>query len=445
MDVFVSYNSNDFARAMDVVGYLEKNGRVCWVAPRDVVLSYASDIVDAISKCRVFVILISSNTLDSVHVLNEIEQAYKYYKDGKLAIIPFFVENIPLSPAMDYYLARIQHIFAGDNFDLGLVELQNKVDLALSKMTIEAASASSKPASFTTPASANADDEIRLANRYYDVDDLYEKRRLKAEGELLLRFEKEVVDDLLSDGDHLCGLITSCMYAKTVMEKIDLSKFDKLIGLCYNEKAVFEANYDYRKEGMRFFNQDVEDEDFEQKLLGYMKEMGIEGFDYVDISMGFLDWKNPFKVIKTIKKYMNKGCRVYVKDVDDGVLMYYPDEGKLFSKFKTFYPIDPLSGFRRSGRRVYSYFKKLRASSVDLVHSGIDVTDMTPEEKEKMFFSYFGFIPNDFKICYNEDPSRADFKAVIDWCEEHYDTLEETFMGDSFFFNSGYFIYKIRM
>ena len=173
--------------------------------------------------------------------------------------------------------------------------------------------------------------------------------------------------------------------------------------------------------------------------------MGIDKFDFVDISMGFLDWKNPFKVIKTLKKYMKKGCRVYVKDVDDGVVMYYPDEGKLFSKFKSFYSLDPISGFRKSGRRIFSYFNKLHAQSVELVHSGIDVTDMTIEEKEKMFFSWFGFIPNDFKICYNEDPTREDFKGVIEWCDEHYDTLEENFMDDSFFFNSGYFIYKIIM
>lgn len=443
MDIFISYNKNDAKQAMDVVGFLEQNGRTCWVAPRDVVLSYASDIVDAISKCKIFVIVISANTLGSVHVLNEIEQAYKYYSEGKLAIIPFFIENIQLSPAMDYYLARIQHVYSYDNFDVGLPELLSKIDIALNKMNGEGTIISGNVTG-SAVISTN-DEEIRLANRYYDVDDLYEKRRLKTEGELLLRFEKEVVDDLLKDQEHLNGLVTTCMFAKAVMEKIDLSKFDKLIGLCYNEKAVFEANYDYKSDTVRFFNQDVEDDDFEDKLVAYMKEMGIEKFDFIDISMGFLDWKNPFKVIKTIKKFMAPGCRVYVKDVDDGVVMYYPDEGKLFSKFKTFYPLDPISGFRRSGRRVFSYFKKLHASSIDLVHSGIDVTDMTLEEKEKMFFSYFGFIPNDFKICYNQDPSRKDFKAIIDWCDEYYDTLEETFMGDSFFFNSGYFIYKIIM
>ena len=441
MDIFFSYNQKDLEHAMGLVKFLEDRNYSCWIAPRDVVLSYASDIVDAISKCKVFVVVITKNSIGSVHVLNEIEQAYKYYSKGRLAIIPLFLEKVDLPPALDYYLARIQHIYPSSNPEETCQELLEKIDQGLKNLGETITGTSSGKVTKTI----NDSEEIRLANRYYDVDDKYEKRRLKTEGELLYRFEKEVVDDLLKDGEHLKGLITTCMFAPSTMNKINLDKFDKIIGLCYNEKAVFEANYDYRSEKCRFFEQDVESPDFEDNLIEYMNEMGIDKFDFVDISMGFLDWKNPFKVIKTLKKYMKPGCRVYVKDVDDGVVLYYPDEAKLFSKFKSFYALDPISGFRKSGRRIYSYFNKLHAQSIDLVHSGIDVTDMTIEEKEKMFFSWFGFIPNDFKICYNEDPTREDFKGVIEWCDEYYDNLEETFMEDSFFFNSGYFIYKIIM
>lgn len=442
MDIFVSYNRNDVEHATALVNFLEQRGYQCWIAPRNVVLSYASDIVDAISKAKVFMVIISKNSLGSVHVLNEIEQAYKYYTQKKLIIIPFFIESVELSAAMDYYLARIQHIYATGDQEKATNELLTKIEQGLKNM--EGVTGTASQQSGLTQA-LNDSEELRLANRYYDVDDKYEKRRLKTEGELLLRFEKEVVDELLEDGEHLNGLITTCMFAPSTMNKINLDKFDRIIGLCYNEKAVFEANYDYRSEKCKFFEQDVEDPSFEDNLVRYMNEMGIEKFDFVDISMGFIDWKNPFKVIKTLKKYMAKGCRVYVKDVDDGVVMYYPDEAKLFSKFKSFYSLDPIAGFRKSGRRIFSYFKKLHAQDICLVHSGIDVTDMTLEEKEMMFFSWFGFIPNDFKICFNEDQSRTDFKGVIEWCDENYDTLEETFMGDSFFFNSGYFIYKIRM
>ena len=443
MEIFISYQHDDKEVAFDLVDFLEKNDRKCWIAPRDVLLTYAADIVDAISKCSIFLCLISEGTLTSVHVLNELEQAYKYYKDGKLIILPVFVKDVKLTPAMDYYLARIQQVYAHGNIDAAKVEILERINKGLEIITGQKQEATKVK---MNSGATNADqDQERVANRYYDVDDKYEKRRLKVEGEVLLRFEKEVFDSLTKGRDHLNGLVTTCMFAKAVMDKIDLSKFDKLIGLCYNEKAVFEANYDYKNETTRFFAQDVEDDDFAEKLESYMKEMNIDKFDYVDISMGFLDWKNPFKVVKTLKKYMRPGCMVYVKDVDDGVVMYYPDEAKLFKKFKTFYALDPIAGFRKSGRRVYSYFQKLKAKSIDLVHSGIDVTDMDEEDKEKMFFAYFGFIPNDFRICYNEDNSRSDFKAIIDWCDEYYDNLEEAFMDDAFFFNSGYFIYKIIM
>lgn len=443
MEVFVSYNRNDAEHAMALVNFLEQRGHQCWIAPRNVVLSYASDIVDAISKCKIFLVLITKNSLTSVHVLNEIEQAYVYYSKGQLAIIPLFLSGeLSLTPALDYYLRRIQHICASTNQEKTTSELLEKIEQALKNLG--GAVTGTGDSSIVTQ-QLNDSEEIRLINRYYDVDDKYEKRRLKTEGELLYRFEKEIVDELLEGKEHLNGLITTCMFAPSTMRKINLDKFDKMIGLCYNEKAVFEANYDYRSEKCKFFEQDVENPDFEDNLIMYMQEMGIDKFDFVDISMGFVDWKNPFNVIKTLKKYMKPGCRVYVKDVDDGVVMYYPDEGKLFSKFKSFYALDPIAGFRKSGRRIFSYFKKLHAQSIELVHSGIDVTDMTTEEKEQMFFSWFGFIPNDFKICYNADPTREDFKGVIEWCDEHYDTLEETFMGDSFFFNSGYFIYKIIM
>ena len=51
MEIFISYQHDDKEVAFDLVDFLEKNDRKCWIAPRDVLLTYAADIVDAISKC----------------------------------------------------------------------------------------------------------------------------------------------------------------------------------------------------------------------------------------------------------------------------------------------------------------------------------------------------------------------------------------------------------
>ena len=439
-EIFVSYQQQQKDVAYNLVSILESNGHPCWIAPRDVVLSYAGDIVDAISKCSVFVVLIDDECIKSVHVLNEIEQAYKYYREKKLMIVPIKLKDVPFSNDFDYYLARIQYIPA---FSMDIVSTAKEI---IKKITIQNDETNKNVVTTTNaPETIKGDEEVRLANRYYDVDDKYEKRRLIVEGEVLYRFEKKVFDDLVDDKEKMNGLIACCMAPKPIMNKLNLSKFNKLLGLCYNEKAVFEANYDYRNDTTCFFNLDCEDPDFEEKLKELMDKMGINKFDYVDITMGFLDWKNPFKVIKTLSKFMNHDCRVFVRDVDDGVVMCYPDEGKLFKHFKTLYPLDPISGYRKSGRRIYSYFKKLKAKEINLVHSGIDMSDMNEEEKEKMFFAWFGFIPNDFKISVNEHPEIQEYKDAVKWCEENYDELEEAFMDDSFFFNSGYFIFAIKM
>ena len=451
MEVFISYQNKSYEIVNRFVTFLESNGRKCWIAPRDVVISYASDIVHAISKCSIFLVFIDSNTLESTHVLNEIEQAYKYFCAHQCSIIPVYLEDVTLTADLDYYLHRIQHINAFNNEFEAFQELLKKINLLIDKKGENNDSHVDKEVIHNAYEkkkdilSSDESDEVRLANRYYDVDDRYEKKRLKTEGEFLLPFTKEVTKNLIGEKEHLNALITCCMYAPAIMNKYDLSKFDKVVGLCYNELATLEANYDYKTDKCKFFTQDVEDEDFEDKLIAYKKEMGIEKFDYIDITMGFLDWKNPFKVLKILKRHMNEGCRIYVQDIDDSVLMAYPDPNQLFKTFKKFYVLDPIAGYRKSGRKIFGYFKKIKAKEIKLVHSGIDITDIDDEQKEKLFFSYFGFIPNDFRISYNKDPSKVEYKEVIEWCDTYYDDLEEAFMADDFFYNSGYFIFAIKM
>lgn len=452
MEVFISYQNASREIAYDYVKFLEENGINCWIAPRNVDVSYAGDIVEAISKCRVFALFLTQEAISSVHILNEIEQAYSYLKTGKVIILPVFLEDVKLVKDYAYYLSRIQHIpaFSIGN-DAAKKELLSKIKKHLEGNTennetvsIDTPYAESKVTTFNTNYSEN--DEVRLCNRYYDVDDKYEKRRLKTEAEMLLEYEKGCVDNLLKDKENVNGLILCCMYAKGIMSKYgDFSKFKNIIGLCYNEKATFEANYDYKNDKCIFYTQDVEYPDFVENLENFMEERGIEKFDFIDITMGFLDWRSPFKVIKNLKQFMAPDCRVFVRDIDDRVTFAYPDEKELFKKFKTFYPIDPLSGYRQSGRRIFSCFKKIGAKSIKLVYKGIDTCDMDYNQKTKLFHSYFGFIPNDFRISYNADPTKKEYKQIIDWCDEHYDELEEEFMNDDFFYNSGYFIYEIKM
>ena len=103
-EVFISYSSSDKQIADAVCHTLEGYDIPCWMAPRDVNVGnpYAKEIVSAIRRCKVLVLVFSSSANESEHVGNEIDIAFN---NGKI-IIPFMVEDVVMSDEIKYYLSR---------------------------------------------------------------------------------------------------------------------------------------------------------------------------------------------------------------------------------------------------------------------------------------------------------------------------------------------------
>ena len=104
--VFISHRSVDKNIADNLCYKFESRGVRVWYAPRNVVGDYASSIVDAIDRCTHFVVVLSKKTLESEHVLNEIDVAFN--SSPKKKIKPLRIDDVELSSAFKYYLSR-QH------------------------------------------------------------------------------------------------------------------------------------------------------------------------------------------------------------------------------------------------------------------------------------------------------------------------------------------------
>lgn len=102
-DVFICHSSRDKAIADAVCHSLESDGIRCWISPRDVVpgTDYASSIVDAIAHSALVVLVFSSHSNGSGHVGREIERAVSH----GIPILPFRVEDVDPSPALEYYIS----------------------------------------------------------------------------------------------------------------------------------------------------------------------------------------------------------------------------------------------------------------------------------------------------------------------------------------------------
>ena len=109
-DVFISYSSKDKIVADAVCGTLESKKIRCWIAPRDVLAGkpFAASLLNAIRESRVFVLVLSEESNQSVHVLREVSEAV----NSGIPIIPFRIADIELSEEMYYYIKSIHWLDA---------------------------------------------------------------------------------------------------------------------------------------------------------------------------------------------------------------------------------------------------------------------------------------------------------------------------------------------
>ena len=123
--IFISYSSKELDIALKVCEFLENNNFKCWIAPRNVEAggNYATQIVNAIKKCDLLVLLASENTNNSGHVSNEVSIAF----DNKKIIIPFKIQDFVFSDECLYFLGRKHWIEAHNDINYGLKTLLDTI------------------------------------------------------------------------------------------------------------------------------------------------------------------------------------------------------------------------------------------------------------------------------------------------------------------------------
>ena len=102
-DVFISYSSKDKPTADAVCANLESGGVRCWMAPRDILpgSDWGESIVDGIKRCRVMILVFSSNANASPQIRREVERAV----NKGVPIIPFRIEEVMPTRSLEYFIS----------------------------------------------------------------------------------------------------------------------------------------------------------------------------------------------------------------------------------------------------------------------------------------------------------------------------------------------------
>jgi hypothetical protein len=101
-DIFISYSHEDKPIADAICAALESENLRCWIAPRDVLPgeNYPAAIINAIEQSRIMVLVYSSRSNTSDHVIRELTKAVS----TGVIILPFRIEDIPPSKDMEYLI-----------------------------------------------------------------------------------------------------------------------------------------------------------------------------------------------------------------------------------------------------------------------------------------------------------------------------------------------------
>src|SRR5438094_710903 len=102
-EVFISHSKDDKPFADMLCAALETAQIRCWIAPRDVLAgrAFSGEVKRALERCKVMLLVFSSHSNNSEHVLREVQLALKNH----LPIVQFRIERVVPSDDFAYYLS----------------------------------------------------------------------------------------------------------------------------------------------------------------------------------------------------------------------------------------------------------------------------------------------------------------------------------------------------
>jgi adenylate cyclase len=107
-DLFISYSRKDSEQALALAERLRSSGIDVWIDQHGIeaAASWSKEIVRAIDDAKVFLVLLSTNSMESPNVTKEVSIACEATKK----VLPVALEDIRLNDDLRYHLAGIQRV-----------------------------------------------------------------------------------------------------------------------------------------------------------------------------------------------------------------------------------------------------------------------------------------------------------------------------------------------
>ncbi len=435
-DIFFSYHTDSSVSIVqETAKTLEAFDIRSWFAKRDIkaTQNYTNVIPDAIDACKLFVLILNKYSMKSTQVTREVNIAMDKFK-------PILIINIDNSPLSDN---SIVYVSAASSQVVTVTESNRSVMAQkICQNIIEWFRDNDNNVSGYDNTSLTKYKMAWDVNSLEFYGDEGERHRIETQHRFVHAFAKDVYENLLFNVSDASFLDVGCNTGVQVKMFLENKPIKYYVGIDREKAALEQAALTFPNGHLYLC--DCEAEDFSERLTAIERELGIDGFDFINLSLILLHTKNPSILIDVLSDHLAENGQMIILDIDDGFNVAYPDPEGMFEKaiqlcFKTEY-----SGFRHCGRAINKFLSDTDMNNITLHKIGLSSIGMSRKEKEDFYDVYFWFILDDLRKMNAENPSDAFIKADYEWLKENYGTMKNCFKKRDFFFSLGFVIYSAQ-
>jgi len=413
--IFLSYNKRDVEEAKKIVDCIEERGIGCWFQLNDSRGDFAEKIAEGLANSSVFVVLLSDDSMSSIYVCNEINTAIsRRNEDPDYKIVPVMLKEMK-----PMYSLKARALLATFNW----IKAANYKD---TNQLVKAIFDDAELGSF-----------IEGEDSRYSAESFSEKTRLAKQDELIANRNKKTLDAIF---ENEIGLVldVGCSDGTLITKFLDGRNYGHLLGVDHNEDVVEKANSEHSDNGRNYYlSCDIESDDFELLLKGYLIENEAEGFDLVTVSFVLLHLKHPERVLSAIRKCMRKGGKILINEVDDATSVAHPWDDFFADAFYV-WRYSNESGDRFMARKIPGLLKRCGFENVDIVSTAATTADEGGRFAKLLWDIFFNV--NYWSASSENDYVRPDAYERYLECKKAYRQYEEKFNDGEIFLTLGFWI-----
>lgn len=261
------------------------------------------------------------------------------------------------------------------------------------------------------------------------VSDIFDNRkelaRLAVQNKLLKEYEQPVYRRLLDGRSGLRVLDVGCNNGSKTADRFTHPGVAKTIGLEYTQKLVDQARETYGDPWFSFYQCDVEQPDFPQKLRGWMEENQVEAFDLIHISLVLMHLAEPGRVLGILREFLAPEGRVMIIEANDTANRLTPDPAGLFQDFMDILMAEPFSGNREFVHTIPKLLEEQGYGCIVQENETMDAAGNEAWKREAIFDTFFSYLPEDVALLRRQEPDNPLYAQWEAWLREHYWALRQ--------------------